>query len=581
MEVQNCTDINGVALNEVLFNDDGTVVGIIESNNTQTTSKLSCACCEAQGWTFDPNDAKCYWAASCLEGGNYRIVLDPQGNSGAFFQIDENQEGICTLELTFDWLLKFDCNRLKRPLRELLEEIELTVQIEKVIFDDSLPIPNNLETVVSETMFNIDNIFTFLDGNENTGILLNGTQRSCGPVSQNFLNDLSPNDDVVNDFTLNSDWVSFRLEITDPEILESIYNENLKVSIEGNSLANFSIVIDDVKLNRVCDVPTPPPFLDDECPKFELKRVIDNKKSWVENEEIVLRNFDLERRLTNYTINEEKLSINTKEVDIGINPSQAISDDVFENVVNNPCLLEPASACTIGTHECIDLTPLVTIPLTELEDDNELFNLFIDVKSRKTLRGYPTIDLILHRYRNAFEHCGINTNNIDDGDLDTFINLIGTYWSDLIEQLVPATTIWGSSLTSGSGSNSLSSGNNKFKYRKYSTFPCTGSIINTAPAPTFNDLNIDVITEDVTDNNSSNPYSLITECNLLSIRQIDDGSTFLGTVTIIGDGEGPTSGSTISITETIVDECNKFQKCGEFNLLNDWSSGDWFTGDWG
>jgi len=558
MEVTNCTDINGVALNEVQFNVDGTVVGIIEIDNINTTSNLSCACCEAQGWVFDPTDTKCYWAASCLTGGTYNIVLDPVGNTGALFQIDENQEGICSLELEFDWLLKFDCTKVKLPLRQLLEELKLNVQIEKVIFDESLPIPNNLESVASESMFDINNIFTYLDGNENTGLLLSGPDNNCGPIYENFLNDLQPNDDVVNEFSLNSDWVRFRMVIEDLEILETIYNERLKISIQGNSLANFSILIDNVKLNRLCDVPTPSPFLDEECPKFELKRVIDNKKSWVEKTEFEVRQFNLDRRETSYSINEEKLSINTKEVDLRINPSQAIETDVFNSIRENPCLLAPATGCTSGdTHECVDLTPLITVPLTELIDDNELLNMLIDAKSRKTIRAYPTIDLLFYRYKNAQEHCGLNLNNIDENSLDQFINLIGTYWSDLIEQLVPATTIWGSSLTNGNNAFTSSS-SNKFKYKKYTAFPCgTTAPSYAVPSPTYLDVSVDVTSQDITNSNTT----IAQLCSGLSIRQINDGSEFIGTVTIIGDGEGPSSGSTISITETITDECDKFEDC--------------------
>tara|TARA_R110000796_G_C14554670_1_gene434219 strand:+ start:373 stop:2106 length:1734 start_codon:yes stop_codon:yes gene_type:complete len=575
MEVTNCTDINGVALNEVQFNMDGTVVGILEINDTSTTSNLSFACCEAQGWSFDPTDTKCYWAASCLNGGNYNIVLDPVGNTGALFQIDENQEGICSLELEFDWLLKFDCSKLKISLRQLLEELKLTVRIEKVIFDESLPIPNNLELVESKPMFDITNIFTYLDGNENTGLLLTGPDNNCDPIYQNFLNDLQPNDAVVNDFSLNSDWVKFRMVIEDLDILESIYNERLKISIQGNSLANFSILIDDIKLNRICDVPTPPRFLDKECPKFELKRVIDNKKSWVEKSEFEVREFDLERRKTNYAINEEKLSINTKEVEIGINPSKALETDIFNSIIGNPCLLTPATGCTSGdtTHPCVDLRPLITVPLIEIVDNDELLNMLIDAKSRKTIGAYPIIELLYYRYRNSQEHCGLNLNNIDEDSLDQFIDLIGTYWSDLIEQLVPATTIWGSSITSG-GNAFTGRSSNKFKYKKYTSFACGTAPSYPLPSPTELDVNVGVIAEDITSGVIS---TLSQSCNVLSIRQINDGSEFIGTVTIIGGNEGPTSGSTISITESITDECNLFEVC--YPLSRDFNGNDFNPND--
>jgi hypothetical protein len=554
MEVTNCTDINGVALNEVQFNMDGTVVGILEVNNTSTTSNLSFACCEAQGWSFDPTDTKCYWAPTCLNGGDYNIVLDPVGNTGALFQIDENEEGVCSLELEFDWLLKFDCSKLKIPLRQLLEELKLTVRIEKVIFDESLPIPNNLELVESKPMFDITNIFTYLSANKNTGLLLSGPDNNCDPIYENFLNDLQPNESVVNNFSLNSDWVKFRMVIEDLDTLESIYNERLKISIQGNSLANFSILIDDIKLNRICEVPAPPRFLDKECPKFELKRVIDNKKSWVEKSEFEIREFDLERRKTKYTINEEKLSINTKEVEIGINPSKALETDIFNSIVGNPCLLAPTTGCTSGdtTHECVDLTSLITVPLIEIVDNDELLNMLIDAKSRKTIRGYPIIELLYYRYKNSQEHCGLNLNNIDEYSLDQFINLIGTYWSDLIEQLVPATTIWGSSITSG-GNPYTGGSSNKFKYKKYTSFTCGKAPSYPLPSPTELDVNVSVIIEDITNDFVS---TLSQSCNSLSIRQINDGSEFIGTVTVIGENEGPTSGSTISITES-----NLFEVC--------------------
>lgn len=588
MEVTNCKDINGVNLNEVQFNIDGTVVGIIDVNGTPTPSNLNYNCCTAQGWTFDPNDTKCYWAATCLTGGDYTIVLDPENNTGALFQVDENEIDLCRLELEFDWLLKFDCAKIKTSFRELLEELKFVVNIEKVIYDENLPIPNNLETVLSKDMFNIVDIFDFFEDNKNTGIILDDSKGSCNNLTQRLLRDLAPNADVINDFSLNSGWVKFKMVIDDPIMLESIYNERLKVSITGNKLSNFSILIDDIKLNRVCDIPVQPSFLDEECPKFELKRVIDNKKSWVTNSELEIRDFDLSKRRTRYAINNERLAINTKEIDLAINPSQAVNNNVFETIVQYPCILGPADLCsgtTTDIHQCVDLTPLITKPLTEIIDDNELLNMLIDAKSRKTISAYPTIELLYHRYRNRFEHCGVSGSTLEGDTLDSFIDLIGTYWSDLIEQLVPATTIWGSTITSGNG-NFTGGGSNKFKYKKYSLLACN-TINYPVPSPVSkvafredsierNSLSISVTSQDVTDNLR---YGMIDNiCRGLSIRQINDGSEFIGTVTVIGEGEGPTSGSTISIIETIADECGICTGCetGDF-LCVDWLGSDWYV----
>jgi hypothetical protein len=551
MEVTNCTDINGVELNEVQFNVDGTVVGILD---TLATSNLSYDCCVAQGYTFDPTDTKCYWADTCLTGGTYNIVLDPQGNTGAFFQVDDNQKPYCTLELKFKFLLKVECENLTESLRSLIETLKLEVSVEKVIYDENLPIPNNLEEISRVDLFNVTDIFTFFQDNTNTGILLDG---DCDFVTNNLINDLAPNADVLNDFSLDSDWFEFSLIIDDIETLQTIFNERLKISIIGNELKNFGILIDDVQLNRVCDIPTPPAFLDEECPKFELKRIIDNKKSWVENEALITREFDLERRETEYDINHEKLSINTKEIDLALNPSQAIENDIVTTVVGNDCLLAPATGCTSGdtTHSCIDLRPLIT---TEVVNNNDLINQLIDVKNRKVLNGYPTLDLVYHRYLNSDEHCGLTTNSLTSDSIGLFLELIGTYWSDLIEQIVPATTIWGSSLTNSDSNSIASQGVNKFVYRTGSLFYCTSGPSYPVPSPTSGDESASVLVEDVTDGADDNLTQL---CTGVSVRQINSGSEFIGTVIIIGEGEGPTSGDTISITETITDDCNKFETC--------------------
>jgi len=570
MEVTNCTDINGNGLNEIKFNVDGTVVGVLDNNNGGLDSNLSYDCCLAQGYTFDPKDTKCYWSTTCLSGGTYNIVLDPEGNTGAFFQIDEGQEDICHLEVNLKFLLRFDCENLVNTdfrLRETLETLKLEFSLEKVIYDDNLPIPNNLENVITTDLFNVTDITNFFDGNTNTGILLNG---DCGFIENNLLTDLQPNSDIITDLSLNSDWVTFKLVIDDPTILQSIYNERLKLSIIGNKLINFAILIDDVQLNRVCDVENPPSFLDKECPKFELSRFIDNKKSWVSNEEYNVRNFDLERRLTGYPINDERLSINTKEVDLAINPAQAIEDDVLAFAINSPCILAPKSGCTSGdtSHSCVDISKLIT---TEDAEGVDFINQFIDVKNRKTLSAYPTIDLLYHRYLNSLEHCGVDSNALDLESINTFVDLIGNYWSDLIEQVVPATTIWGSSLTNSGNvfAGGGGSGVNKFVYRKYSALLCD-SIYYPVQSPVkaesgsgkTSTVDVGVYTEDITEGDSSTIGVKLTQtCNSLTIRQLNCGSEFIGTISVIGGGEGPTTGSTISITETIDEVCDKFEDC--------------------
>jgi hypothetical protein len=67
---------------------------------------------------------------------------------------------------------------------------------------------------------------------------------------------------------------------------------------------------------------------------FNIKENIDNKKSWLLNNEFETRIDDN----TLYDLNDSKLLINTKEIDIGFNPSNAIEFDVynFNKLTNFP-----------------------------------------------------------------------------------------------------------------------------------------------------------------------------------------------------------------------------------------------------
>lgn len=590
MEVQNCVDINGNQITEIQLNEDGTVWAVLEVNGVSNTSKLSNECCTGYGYTFDPMDAKCYWSTTCNVGGLYKIILDPEGTSGALFQVDENQIDDCILEVEFDYILKFNCDTMTQSLENTIESLKLELSLEKVIYDESLPIPNNLESVYKEDILNVNSISTFLSGNTNTGLLLDGT--GCDALVLNLINSLSPSErDVVTETSFNSTWVRHKMIIDDPDVLATIYNEYLKVVIIGNNLFNFSLMIDNVKLNRICTSEIGEVFLKDECPSFDLKRVIDNKKSWVGEEIPELREFDLSRRETSYTINNESLSINTKEIDLLINPSSAVENDVWKFTKENSCILDPKSGCTSGStsHECVDIAGLMSTPVEEITAGSDLLNQLIDVKTRKTLRSYPVIELLYYRYINSFEHCGVNSNALSSDSVETFVDLVASFWSDIIEQVVPATTIWGSSYQH---SNSVfASGTDKFVYRRSTLNLCSPSTTLEAPSPTIGINNdIDVITVDVTGTDYFGPVEFapagaIQKCSGVYISQTNDSSEFLGTVTVIGVEDDPTisgttSGNTITINETISDGCNIYNKECEDSKVGDFDPSDFNNDDW-
>jgi len=288
MEVTNCKDINGNDITELILTPNGGVFGVLDVNGTDTNVNLSYECCTANGFTFDPNDTKCYCSQSCDIGTDYKIILSPNGEEGAFFQIDDNPVINCTLEVEFDYLVKFNCEKIATSIKESVESLKLDLSIEKVVNDPSLPIPEYLESIVSDEIFNVTDISVFLTETVDTGILIEGD--NCDSLIQGLISEIGTGIVTVKSF--NSEWIKHRMVISDTDTLALIANENLKVVIKGNNVSEFSLLIDNVKLNRVCVETFEEITIIDDCPKFDLVRVVDNKKSWVANEGTDNREFN-------------------------------------------------------------------------------------------------------------------------------------------------------------------------------------------------------------------------------------------------------------------------------------------------
>lgn len=131
------------------------------------------------------------------------------------------------------------------------------------------------------------------------------------------------------------------------------------------------------------------------------------------------------------------------------------------------CLDDCGDDCTI------DFNQLLTQPLSAVttveEFDYYLSSELIDVKSRKTLSGYPTLRALYDRYTNSTDYCTTTSSAFDYTQIDKFASLIDSYWVDIVEQVIPATTIWGSVKVYG---NTIFD-QQKFQYKKGSLFTCT------------------------------------------------------------------------------------------------------------
>jgi hypothetical protein len=166
-----------------------------------------------------------------------------------------------------------------------------------------------------------------------------------------------------------------------------------------------------------------------------------------------------------------------------------------------------------------------------------------------------------------------------------FSELVGTYWVDLIEQVVPSTTIWGSTYVYG---NTFWD-QQKFEYKKYSLFTCNLPVIcGDALSPTTgftsnvgvnvetlpNDSYYDSISGSTTGetfanikytrlNNNDGDYNNET-CDSVGIIQMNVGSEFFGSIIDYNNphscqpsSTGTTSGDTGPDSgDTVITECS-------------------------
>lgn len=217
------------------------------------------------------------------------------------------------------------------------------------------------------------------------------------------------------------------------------------------------------------------------------------------------------------------------------------------------CPVDGVSAVTATTTCCADINDVLTTPLSAIttvkEFEEVLCTELVDAKSRKTITKYPLLKELYHRYLNGEEVCGVKSSGFDYFSMAEFADLIGDYWVDLVEQVIPATTIWGATYTY---KNTVFD-KEKFKYRKYTTFICNEP--NTIPLDTIaSDTSVNVVYQDL-----SKPENIVPEClggtgntetcDGVFMLQIDDGSEFIGSVSIIAnpdDGGGAGGGGSMS-----------------------------------
>lgn len=434
-----------------------------------------------------------------------------------------------------------------------------------------------------------------------------------------------------------SNWVHHSVTITDEAVISAITNQNITVSLNLNhSCGDMCILIDNLKVNKECSVVNEQTLFVTKSPGFELERIHDNKKSWLKSDSYQDRYFKLADiddsnpiRITHYDVNDERLVLNSKEIDLDINIAGAILTDIWNYVQNNPCILtgetlcDPCLTCdykqfqdgfyfefqdnqsydfmdtpcdevfSATTSTCcgdnlIDFNDLLTQPLsavTTIEDfEHYLVSELIDAKNRQTISSYATLRALYDRYVNSSWYCDNQSAAYNYLTMDQFANLLGNYWVDIIEQVVPSTTIWGSVKIY---SNTLFDAQ-KFKYRGYSSLFCNNPFEGehvVSPINGVNGFSADVETQMITLTpsltSSTITVSTTSTCNKLWLAQMNSANEFIGTVVVTDSAVcedvvgGPISECTLQVDVQISGYTAAAYLVGAATpVLYNWSNGE-------
>lgn len=219
---------------------------------------------------------------------------------------------------------------------------------------------------------------------------------------------------------------------------------------------------------------------------YQLYRTIDNRKSWTD--------LDTGKRKTsnagydaNYDLSDERLLLNAKNMELFLNPAKAIAHEIWYSSHNYNYPIPHGILTAPYPHPGnYDWTTVEMKPKTQsfLEFASTFWKNMINVRNRLYITdgktgGYPTLQSIFWNYIETEKNVCIPYNNFNYGNMVDYIDSIGTNWISMVEQLVPATTIW----QTGTKYENTIFHRQKFVYRRQQDCqivptPCEPCIIN-------------------------------------------------------------------------------------------------------
>jgi hypothetical protein len=182
---------------------------------------------------------------------------------------------------------------------------------------------------------------------------------------------------------------------------------------------------------------------------YKLQRVPDNKKSWLATDD-KLRIDTQEGFNAYYFVSDEKLVLNVKNIDLFLNVGQGLAYDVWEEsrLYNYPI---PESGFTANFPSPGGIDDTFINPEPQKKTFFEFYQTFwqnmINTRNRMYISdgktgGYPTLQSVFWKYIQSEQTVGLPNNKYTYQKLIEYVDAIGPYWMTLVEQMIPATTLW-------------------------------------------------------------------------------------------------------------------------------------------
>lgn len=186
---------------------------------------------------------------------------------------------------------------------------------------------------------------------------------------------------------------------------------------------------------------------------YNIVRIVDNKKSWTDGDVGLRVNTDGNFN-ARYVSQTDKFVINVKNIDLFLNPAQGLAYDVWymSNRYDYP-IPDSGFTAPYPYPPGVDWTIINPEPKrqTFFEFAQSFWKNMINVRDRQfntdgKTSGYPLLQKIYWLYLQSGTAIGVPNDNFTYRTMVDYVTGLGDYWIRLVDQMIPATTIWNGGL---------------------------------------------------------------------------------------------------------------------------------------